>query len=61
MIQLYFAIGAVFVIYLVTDSFKKNEKNNTLPHAQILNNLREYIKQQGINNNVNHSKQGHSR
>ena len=37
------------------------QKNNTLPHAQILNNLREYIKQQAINNNVNQSKQGHSR
>ncbi len=37
------------------------QKNNTLPHAQILNNLREYIKQQGINNNVNQSNQGHSR
>ena len=32
------------------------QKNNTLPHVQILNNLREYIK-----HNVNQSNQGHSR
>jgi len=37
------------------------QKNNTLPHIKILNNLREYIKQQYINNNVNQSNQGHSR
>ena len=30
MIQLYFAVGAVFVIYLVTNSFKKKEKNNRI-------------------------------
>ena len=37
------------------------QKNNTLPHAQILNNLREYIKQQNLNNNFNQSDQGYSR
>lgn len=36
-------------------------KNNALPHAQILNNLREYIKQQNINNNFNQANQGYSR
>ena len=30
MIQLYFAVGAIFVIYLVTNSFKKKGKNNRI-------------------------------
>lgn len=30
MIQLYFAIGAIFVIYLLTNSFKKKKKNNRI-------------------------------
>ena len=30
MIQLYFAVGAVFVIYLVTDSLRKKEKTNRI-------------------------------